>query len=169
VTRECFLCGRSFWHSKAENGRFCSARCQGFYDAGSRKIEFDSFAARYRVVAGDDPGRLPEPMKRGPRGWFVPCRHCGAEFESMGLAYCSEKCRFDGHQNAVNSDILAEVDMEAIPKKTCEVCARKLPRWKGGKRVRSNQRFCSSRCQRRAARVGPRMRQHPGATFEGAG
>ena len=53
---------------------------------------FDSFAiTHWRVVAGGDPGYLVKtPMRRGAVGWFVDCQHCGGEFESLGLAYCTQ-------------------------------------------------------------------------------
>jgi len=52
--------------------------------------DFDPFAyTRWRVVAGGDPGYLVRtPVRQGPVGWFIACRHCGAEFESKGWGYC---------------------------------------------------------------------------------
>src|SRR5262249_40198640 len=43
---------------------------------------FDPFAiTRWRVIAGGDPGYLVKtPMRRGPVGWFIPCRACAVEF-----------------------------------------------------------------------------------------
>src|SRR5262249_21852332 len=51
---------------------------------------FDPFAiTRWRVIAGGDPGYLVKtPMRRGPVGWFIPCRACAVEFESQGRSYC---------------------------------------------------------------------------------
>jgi hypothetical protein len=54
---------------------------------------------------------------------------------------------------------MAEVAMETIPKRafTCEQCGHSFPRWRNGKTVPSNTRFCSDSCagkaRRRAAKI----------------
>jgi hypothetical protein len=53
--------------------------------------DFDPFGfTRWRVVAGADPAYVVKtPMRRAPVGWFIDCQHCGGEFESLGLPYCT--------------------------------------------------------------------------------
>ena len=55
------------------------------------RVEFDPFkVARWRVVAGDDPGHLPHTkMQRGSTGWWVDCG-CGEQFESRGARHCAK-------------------------------------------------------------------------------
>ena len=116
--------------------------------------EFDPFkVARWRVVADKGeppygPGYLVKtPMRRGPVGWFIACGHCGAEFESRGWRYCPE-CMA----------LLAEERREPLPSPTgavcqCPGCARRIPKWRGGRRVSKATRFCSAKCANRARRL----------------
>ena len=52
--------------------------------------DFDPYSVTcWRVIAGGDPGYLPETtMSKSGDGWQVKCRCCFREFESTGLAYC---------------------------------------------------------------------------------
>src|SRR5262249_30682184 len=113
------------------------------------RVDFDPFKmARWRVVTGSDPGYLVKaPMRRGPVGWFIACGHCGAEFESKGWRYCP-KCR----------ELPAEERREPLPSPTgavcqCPGCTRRIPKWRGGRRVSKATRFCSTKCANRARRL----------------
>ena len=134
VTQDCFLCGRSFSRARAENGRFCSQRCQDFYDAGECRREID-----------------PYDMQIGSKGFWTECADCKRRFESLGLRYCSQKCKENGAQKREIAATMAEVGMDSPQAKTCEDCGRRIPKWVNGRRVRKDRRFCSDRCAKRAA------------------
>jgi hypothetical protein len=96
------------------------------------RVEFDPFkVARWRVVAGDDPGHLPHTkMQRGSTGWWIDCG-CGEQFESRGARHCGKvRPKMMGRQ--------------------CENpgCENRLSRY-----ARANTRFCSNRCQKAARRA----------------
>src|SRR5262249_34831921 len=65
----CFVCGYSFIYKGRQvelNGRFCSMRCQDWYDAGNEPI---GEQVVYRWRDG-------KPMKKGARGFYIDCVHC---------------------------------------------------------------------------------------------
>jgi hypothetical protein len=103
----CFSCGYTFLYKGRQgelNGRFCSMRCQNWYDAGNPPIAVanDTSLVGWRVIAGVEVGNdyhasvfarcAPIPMKRTTGGFKINCAHCATEFESDGLRYCSLKC-----------------------------------------------------------------------------
>jgi len=115
----------------------------------AERAEFDPFkVTRPRVVAGGNPGYLVKtPMRRGPVGWFISCGHCGVEFESKGWRYCPQ-CM----------ELPAEERREPLPSPTgpmcqCPGCSRRIPKWRGGRRVSKATRFCSAKCANRARRL----------------
>jgi hypothetical protein len=106
----CFLCGYTFFCKERQgglNGRFCSMRCQDWYDAGNPPIAAakDTSLVGWRVITGPPrvevgndyyasvfARRAPIPMKRTTDRFKINCAHCGTEFESNGLRCCSLKC-----------------------------------------------------------------------------
>jgi len=112
-----------------------------------QRQNFDPFeVARWRVIAGDDPGYLPKTtMRRGKEGRWIKCRACQCEFECKGWAYCR--------------DCLAlPVDERRAPSKagrSCDGpgCTRRIPRWRNGREVRQDVRFCTDKCRKAAARL----------------
>jgi hypothetical protein len=98
------------------------------------RAEFDPFGpARWRVIAGDDPGYLPKTeMRRTEGGWSVKCPDCDERFKSTGTKHrsCNPRPKRMGQQ--------------------CEGpgCERCLSRY-----ARANTRFCSDRCRKAAKRA----------------
>jgi hypothetical protein len=158
---ECITCGR-LYHPRppnaGDNTRFCSDACRKAFDAGfpaySREQQFDPFkVARWRTIAGGDPGYLPRtPMAMGRGGFLIKCRGCDQQFESQGLAFHSSACRRASEARAV----MAEVGMEPLAKRRCEApgCPRSIPKWRKGRKVSKATRFCSAGCAKRAWRGG---------------
>jgi hypothetical protein len=111
------------------------------------RVKFDPFeSARWRVVAGGNPGHVAPPMSKAKTGFRIECRACQREFESVGWAYCPT-CK------------ALPIDERRTPLKTgrpCERpdCTRKIPRWRNGREVRKDVRFCSRRCRDAAAKIG---------------
>jgi hypothetical protein len=111
------------------------------------RVKFDPFeSARWRVVAGGNPGHVAPPMSKAKTGFRIECRACQREFESVGWAYCPT-CK------------ALPIDERRTPLKTgrpCERpdCTRKIPRWRNGREVRKDVWFCSRRCRDAAAKIG---------------
>ena len=58
----------------------------------AHKIDVFEEALWTRVVAGADPGYVPQtPMRPGKDGFWIACRGCGKKFDTKGMAYC-EAC-----------------------------------------------------------------------------
>jgi hypothetical protein len=110
-TVPCFSCGHTFVYRGRRgdlNARFCSMRCQDWYDAGNAPIgRSDPFAIPlrdWRVVAGPPgveigsryyEGMLGDrltPMKPSGDGYTIKCAGCSKEFVSRGLRCCSVDC-----------------------------------------------------------------------------
>ena len=73
----CYVCGHTFVYKGRRgdpNGRFCSMRCQDWYDAGNAPITDRRIVYRYRD------GRS---MKSISKGFYIACAHCREEFESL--------------------------------------------------------------------------------------
>jgi hypothetical protein len=47
---------------------------------------------------------------------------------------------------------MAEVGIEPPTKRKCQECGGSIPRWRKGRQVSKATRFCSPKCQRRAAK-----------------
>jgi hypothetical protein len=143
----CWSCGRTYRYRQGElNGNFCSPRCWDWYDAGNPALHQDWLQPKiiYRWRDG-------RPMKMGPHGFLINCAHCGKEFDSKGLRCCSTKCERRYRDRQDNLAVMAEVGIEAAPKRRCAnpECAETIPKWRNGRRVRSDQHFCSPKCRSR--------------------
>jgi hypothetical protein len=164
----CFSCGRSFvYHGPkpdGSSGRFCSDRCREWYDAGNPPYEPHDprklYSARATLGVGLNPGYLPAPMRVGPVGFFIRCLNCGKEFESKGLRCCSTECEQMYREREENAKLMAAVGMEPDAKRRCLECGAIIPRWRKGRRVRSDIQFCCSQHKkkylRRIADSGPK-------------
>src|SRR5262245_55559883 len=106
--------------------------------------EFDPFAiARWRVIAGGDPGYLVKtPMRRGPIGWFIPCRACAMEFESKGWAYCPACMALPAEEGR---------DHELV-QRVGRPCARPDCDERLSKHARADAVYCSAACRKAASR-----------------
>jgi hypothetical protein len=121
---KCFVCERGMMY---RGSRFCSERCREWFDAGNQPPI--------------------EPVLKTR----INCANCGQEFDSKGLRCCSTKCERRYRDRQDNLAIMAEVGIEAAPKRRCAnpECAEIIPKWRNGRRVRSDQRFCSPKCRSR--------------------
>jgi hypothetical protein len=147
---ECFACRSTFAYRKPDdperNSRFCSKTCQDGFDAGAR---YRPSEIAYRH--GD--GRAM--AKRGP-GFAVTCPGCDTEFTSTGLRCCSAECErtYRDRHEAIKE--AAQVGHEAKPKRSCEVCGKRIARYTAaGRATKAAVRHCSPRC-RRMAKTGVR-------------
>jgi hypothetical protein len=146
----CFACGYSFVYRGRQgelNGRFCSMRCQDWYDAGNPSYERQRELTK--IVYRDRAGR---PMKPGRDGFYIRCVGCDTEFESKGLRACSIECERRHNERKNNLAIMAEAGIEPAAKRYCERegCGAVIPKWRKGRRVSAATRFCSPRCADRA-------------------
>ena len=137
----CFVCGHTFVYKGRKgdlNGRFCSMRCQEWYDAGHPVAITDSI----------DCG-----MKRGSKGFYIDCAGCHKEFESLGLRCGSTECERRHRERRDNLAVMAEVGVGPIAKRGCEApCEATIPKWRKGRKVSSATRYCSPKCARKAKR-----------------
>jgi hypothetical protein len=108
------------------------------------RVEFDPFAiARWRVVAGGDPGYLVKtPMRRGPVGWFITCPACKREFESRGLRCCSTECA----RAYATPSVVGPV---------CLGCGKPILTARHGRRSRSDRLYHDDKCRKRHERYHP--------------
>jgi hypothetical protein len=118
--------------------------------AASEGVDFDP--TRWRVVAGGDPGYLPKGMRQGTVGFWITCP-CGREFESRGLAYC-ESCLA---KPAAERRALAD----ERPKLIGRMCERPGCDQRLSKRARSDARYCSPRCARKAQNARAYAARYP--------
>jgi len=107
------------------------------------RVEFDPFKpARWRVIAGGDPGHLVKTrMRRGAVGWFITCSVCGSEFESVRLRCCSPKCERKFASNPVLGP-------------PCLGCGQPMFLPRRGRRARLDRLFHSDKCRKRHSRYG---------------
>jgi hypothetical protein len=134
----CFVCGYTFVYRGRRgelNGRFCSLRCQEWYDAGGAPPKEPAFS-----------------MRRGKEGFYITCAHCQKEFESKGLRCCSKECERAYCERQDNLKVMAEAGIEAAPKKRCAApgCDAIIPKWKNGRKVSARVTFCSPKCRLKA-------------------
>jgi len=142
----CFVCGHTFVYKGRRgdlNGRFCSMRCQDWYDAGNEPIGEEIV---YRCRDG-------RPMKRGPKGFYIDCANCRKEFESLGLRCCSIECERSYRERQDNLAVMAQAGIEPKAKRQCEQCKAVIPAWRKGRQVSKSVRFCSEKCSKRARRA----------------
>jgi hypothetical protein len=165
----CRSCGSTFVYRGRRgelNGNFCSMRCQDWYDGGNAPGEPDTTTLRgWKVIAGPPGveigsdyytgilGREPIPMRRGKDGFYIACKHCNKEFESIGLRCCSTECERGLRERQENLAIMADAGIEPAAKRTCETCGARIPTWRNGRKVSSATRFCSSKCGAKARRA----------------
>ena len=169
----CFACGATFIYKGPRgdlNGRFCSMRCQGAFDAGftpAADPAADTLIG-WRVAAGGEIGgeyyanllkRTPIPMKRTADGFKIACAGCQKEFESLGLRCCSDACDRRYRERQANIALMAEVGIEPTKKRPCAApgCSSTIPKWRKGRQVSAATRFCSRACSRRAKRATDRL------------
>ena len=144
----CWSCGFTYCYRARHgdlNGNFCSMRCQDWYDAGN-PAQHQQPAIIYRWRDG-------RPMQMGKHGFLINCAQCGREFDSKGLRCCSRDCEQSYRERQDNLAVMAEVGMEPPAKRHCAnpVCGQAIPKWRNGRRVRSDQRFCSPKCRSRCS------------------
>jgi ribosomal protein L24E len=142
----CFVCGHTFVYRARRgdlNGRFCSMRCQDWYDAGNEPIGEEIV---YRWRDG-------QPMKKSANGFHINCAHCRKEFESLGMRCCSTDCERAYVERKSNLAVMAEAGIEPSARRHCEVCLAVIPKWRNGRRVSRSVRFCSEKCRKRALRA----------------
>jgi hypothetical protein len=106
------------------------------------RVEFDPFkVARWRVVAGDDPGHLPHTkMQRGSTGWWIDCG-CGERFESRGARHCAKvrpkmmgrPCQVPGCENRLSRYARANATRCQTCRKANRKAVKVLPQPKGEK------------------------------------
>jgi hypothetical protein len=143
VVQECFSCGRSY---TVADGRFCSARCREWFDAGNPPYD-----PAYAIKS--NPRWYSLPM--GTHGFLIPCAHCRKTFDSKGLRCCSAVCEKRYREREDNLATLAEAGMERAVKRKCVGCDDDIPSWINpgtpkARRVPITRRFCSRKCQYRA-------------------
>jgi hypothetical protein len=134
---DCFACGRSYCNG---DGWFCSPRCRAAFDAGWPVYQAP-------VISYDLP--------KGRDGFLIDCAACRKQFDSKGLRCCSPECERQ-YQSKQKLAAKLPVAAERVVKRKCHGCHIDLPTWRNGRRVRA--KFCSPRCQKRAARsagLGP--------------
>ena len=140
----CWSCARTFRYRSRQgplNGNFCSLRCQDWYDAGNPALHPEPTIV-YRWRDG-------HPMRMGARGFLINCARCGQEFDSKGLRCCTPDCERHYRERQDNLAIMAEVGMAPMPKRQCQTCGARIPKWRAGRKVSSATRFCSRKCARR--------------------
>jgi hypothetical protein len=145
-------CGHTFVYCGRQgelNGRFCSRRCQGWYEAGNPSYERQRELSKVPYTYLD--GR---PVRAGKDGCYIACKHCNKEFESGGLRCCSKECEKAYCERQDNLALLKEAGIETT-KRMCEgpACNRPIPKWKNGRQVSRKVRFCSPLCRKRANRI----------------
>jgi hypothetical protein len=131
----CSACGRGFLHGE---GRFCGVNCRKTFDAGMP------------VFAPFDLDKFYD-LPKGPIGFWIDCSSCGKRFDSKGWRCCSIECSRNWRQKQDLESELAN-DPFRIEKPTCLECGRPMALWKNGRRVKSDRKFCSPKCQKRRSR-----------------
>jgi hypothetical protein len=102
----------------------------------------------------------PYSLPQSGDGFRIECKGCRKPFVSRGLRCCSPECERSYREQLDIKSTMAEVGMEPMrEKRKCEECGGDIPLWRKGKAVRSDSRFCSSRCQAKAKRKLHRMRR----------
>ena len=131
----CFACGRSYCKG---DGRFCSTRCREAFDAGFPP--YQTPAAVYSLPMRGD-------------GFVIECKECRREFASKGCRCCSVECERKYRDKEEIANTLAAVGTEQSTKRRCEGCDAGIPRWRKGRAVPKNTRFCSNKCSKKARRL----------------
>jgi hypothetical protein len=123
---------------------------------------FDPYEiTKWHVVAGTEPGYLPHTsMRKGANGFYLPCRACGQQFESKGMAYCLSCLELPAEERRQ----MQPVTMGRL----CQApgCENFLPR-----RARADVRYCSKACGQRARYAdnhAPNLADNPAALSDSA-
>jgi hypothetical protein len=139
---KCLLCRAGFIYrglNGGNSGRFCADRCPELYDSGLR---YRPISMRYTDASG-------RPMTPTDDGFRIACRTCGVQFESKGLAFCSNNCR---QLNEVRKEAKA-AGYEPRQGRKCIDCNGRIPRYApSGRATKATAVRCSA-CQRKATRV----------------
>lgn len=145
VVPACFVCGV---RRTLRFRRFCSERCRDAYDGGYPGHEQDWLRPAMAPIYRDSAGHR---MWSTATGFLIRCAGCQKEFDSKGLKYCSPDCGRRDRERQGNLAVMAEVGVEPKAKRLCQApgCGATIPQWTKGKRTRSSQRFCSSKCASR--------------------
>jgi hypothetical protein len=156
---ECLGCRKPYVYRgpRGDNsGRFCCDQCRVEYDIPGA-VSFDPFKhTKWNVVAGGDPGYLvATPMTRVSSreredgvirgGWRINCPGCGKSFESFGLRYCKPECRRAERERTEAKQLIEEAGISIDKRRPCQRCGKPIPRWRNGKAVRKDAKFCG-RC-----------------------
>jgi hypothetical protein len=174
----CWSCGTTYVYRGRQgelNGNFCSMRCQAWFDGYNPTYEQQCEHERkltgaalgdFVVVAGPPElevgsklyqglGFSGMPMRRGSHGFYIACKHCNREFESLDLRCCSSDCDKAYRESQERRAVLKEAAIEPTSRRMCECpgCDRPIPKWKNGRQVSSKVRFCSDLCRKRAAKA----------------
>jgi predicted nucleic acid-binding Zn ribbon protein len=140
---KCFLCRASYLYCGSvgdDSGRFCSDRCRDAYDFSG--LRYRSPEARFTHADG----HLMPPVAGGFR---VACRSCGVQFNSNGLAFCSDDCRRLGEARQEAK----AAGHEPRKGRTCIDCGSRIPRYtSSGRATKANVVRCTG-CQRKTARA----------------
>lgn len=115
--------------------------------AGPPGVEIGS--RYYADVFGREPMNL---HQRGRNGFIIRCGGC-KEFESKGLRCCSVECDRRYRERLDNLAVMAAAGIEPAAKRQCETCGDVIPKFRNGRKVPSNKRFCSPKCAARASRA----------------
>jgi hypothetical protein len=174
----CWSCGTTYVYRGRQgdlNGNFCSMRCQAWFDEGKAAYEqqcdherklMGAALSDFVVVAGTPEleigsklyqglGFSGMPMRRGSHGFYIACKHCNREFESLGLRCCSTDCERSYRESQERRAVLREAGIEPTSRRMCERvgCDRPIPKWKNGRQVSAKVRFCSDLCRKRSAKA----------------
>jgi hypothetical protein len=63
------------------------------------------------------------------QGFAVTCPGCDTEFTSLGLRCCSQECERTNRERQETIKEAARIGREAKPKRTCEFCGKRIPRY----------------------------------------
>jgi hypothetical protein len=140
----CLVCGRS------SVGRFCGDPCRKRFDAGWPVYERPG-DSRHILTRFPVSSRI---LRQGPHGAIISCAHCHKEFESLGPRCCSRTCERALGERAQNMADMGPLDPVDPGRRHCETCGARIPRWRNGKAVRKDARFCSQACWGRLRRNG---------------
>jgi hypothetical protein len=149
----CFACGRSY--AKGD-GRFCSVRCRDAFDNGNPQYgqaRAQAPSTDWVVIAGP-PGtvgsRYASDLPTRGGGCLITCKECQREFVSKGLRCCSPACERAYCERLHIEAAVKEVGGELPSRPVCQCCGARIPRWRKGRAVPKNTKFCSPKCQQKA-------------------
>lgn len=140
---KCFLCRASYLYGGSvddDSGRFCSDRCRDTYDHSG--LRYQPPEARFTHADG-------RPMQPVSGAFRIACRSCGSQFNSKGLAYCSDDCRRLGEARQEAK----AAGHEPRKGRTCIDCGSRIPRYTSSGRATKNNVVRCPGCRRKTARA----------------